>query len=87
MLNDNNSKIVNIKDTKSKEFKLPDENIEREMYWFIKNKLERNGYKQYEISNFSKIGYESKHNTDTWKQKEYLGFGASAHGLILKIKI
>ena len=82
MLNDNNSKIVNIKDTKSKEFKLPDENIEREMYWFIKNKLERNGYKQYEISNFSKIGYESKHNTDTWKQKEYLGFGVAAHSYI-----
>lgn len=86
MLNDNKSKIINIKDAKSKEFKLPDENIEREMYWYIKNTLEKNGYKQYEISNFSKTGYESRHNTNTWKQKEYLGFGASAHGYINKVR-
>ena len=52
------------------------------MYWFINEVLEKNGYKQYEISNFSKIGYESRHNTDTWRQKEYLGFGAAAHGYL-----
>lgn len=34
---------------------------------------------QYEISNFSLKGYESKHNTDCWNQKEYLGFGLAAH--------
>ena len=58
--------------------KLPDEEIERYMYWFAKRKLEKNGYIHYEISNFSKPGYMSKHNMDCWKQKEYLGFGVSA---------
>lgn len=58
---------------------VPDEEIERNMYWTVKNVLEQNGYEQYEISNFAKKGYESKHNTDCWKQKEYIGFGAAAH--------
>lgn len=61
------------------QLKLPDENIERKMYWFIKNKLEESGYIHYEISNYSKKGYESKHNLDCWSQKEYMGFGVSAH--------
>ena len=59
--------------------KIPDEDIERAMYWIVKDMLEKNGYKQYEISNFSKKTYESKHNSDCWKQKEYIGFGAAAH--------
>ena len=58
---------------------LPDEDEERTMYWETKRYLESNGYKQYEISNFSKPGYESKHNLDCWYQKEYIGFGAGAH--------
>ncbi len=58
---------------------LPDENLERDMYWLVKNYLKKNGYNQYEISNFSKAGYYSRHNTDCWKQKEYIGFGAAAH--------
>ena len=51
------------------------EELERKMYWKVKNKLEELGYKHYEISNFAKIGYESKHNMDCWNQKEYIGFG------------
>ena len=58
---------------------LPDEKIEREMYWFVKNTLEKNGYFQYEISNFSKKGYESHHNMNCWKQMEYIGYGVAAH--------
>lgn len=58
--------------------KLPDEEMERYMYWFAKRKLEENGYIHYEISNFSKIDYRSRHNVDCWNQKEYLGFGAGA---------
>ena len=58
--------------------KLPDEEIERYMYWFAKRKLEGNGYIHYEISNFAKIPYRSKHNLDCWNQKEYIGFGVSA---------
>jgi oxygen-independent coproporphyrinogen-3 oxidase len=41
--------------------------------------LEQNGYFQYEISNFSKPGFESKHNTSYWQNKPYLGVGPSAH--------
>ena len=62
--------------------KLPQENLEREMYWLVKNILKKEGFKHYEISNFSKEGFESKHNLDCWNQKEYIGFGAAAHSYI-----
>ena len=61
------------------EYKLPEEEQEREMYWLIKKRLEEVGYLHYEISNFAKKGYESKHNSNCWEQKEYLGFGLAAH--------
>ena len=62
----------------SGELKLPDEEIERYMYWFAKRKLEENGYLHYEISNFAKPLFRSKHNLDCWNQKAYKGFGISA---------
>ena len=58
--------------------KLPDEELERNMYWYVKDFLELNGYNHYEISNFAKPGYESKHNLDCWNQCEYIGFGVNA---------
>ena len=58
---------------------LPDEEIERQMYWYVKNKLELAGYNHYEISNFAKQGKESKHNLNCWNQEEYIGFGLAAH--------
>ena len=61
------------------ELQLPEEETERNMYWYVKNTLELNGYKHYEISNFAKPSYESKHNMNCWKQKEYVGIGAAAH--------
>ena len=61
---------------------LPDEDTERKMYWTVKTLLEDNGYVHYEISNFAKTGYESRHNTDCWKQKEYVGIGAAAHSYL-----
>ncbi len=73
------------KDTKiekmleNNEITLPDENIERKMYWETKKALEEAGYIHYEISNFAKPGYKSKHNWDCWSQKEYMGFGVAAH--------
>ena len=66
----------------NKEIELPSEELERNMYWYVKNTLEKNGYIHYEISNFAKTGYESKHNLDCWDQKEYLGFGLAAHSYI-----
>lgn len=65
---------------------LPEEEFERKMYWKVKEKLKSNGYIHYEISNFAKEGYESKHNMNCWNQKEYLGFGASAHSYINHIR-
>lgn len=59
--------------------KLPDEKTERAMYHKLRETLQEAGYTQYEISNFAKVGYESKHNLDCWRQKEYIGFGAGAH--------
>lgn len=42
--------------------------------------LRNNGYKRYEVSNFSKLGYESKHNLTYWKNEEYVALGANASG-------
>ena len=61
------------------ELELLDEETERNMYWYVKNTLELNGYIHYEISNFAKKGYYSKHNMNCWEQKEYLGIGSAAH--------
>jgi len=59
-----------------------DENTERKMYHLIVEKLEKIGLKQYEVSNFSKIGKESVHNKKYWNCKEYLGLGISAHSYL-----
>ena len=68
------------------QLKLPNEELEREEYWEVKKFLESLGYKHYEISNFAKTGYESKHNLNCWEQKEYLGFGAAAHSYMKKTR-
>ena len=62
--------------------KLPSDEEERRMYWYVKDFLELHGYKHYEISNFSKEGKESKHNLNCWNQEEYIGFGLAAHSYI-----
>ena len=67
-----------------KEVLLPSDEEERKMYWKAKELLEENGYEHYEISNFSLPGYNSRHNTDCWNQKEYLGFGVAAHSYFNK---
>ena len=58
---------------------LPKEEIERKMYWIVKKDLENAGYIHYEISNFAKEGFMSRHNLSCWNQEEYIGFGTSAH--------
>ena len=70
----------------NKEVELPDEELERNMYWYVKNTLENNKYHHYEISNFAKQGYESKHNLSCWNQEEYIGFGAAAHSYVNGIR-
>ena len=66
----------------NKELQLPDEELERQMYWYVKNTLELNGYNHYEISNFAKKGKESKHNLNCWEQKEYIGLGLAAYSYL-----
>lgn len=63
---------------------LPEDEEEREMYYLIINKLREAGYNHYEISNFAKPGYESKHNLVYWNQGEYVGVGAGASSYIDK---
>lgn len=65
-----------------KEVELPSEDLERQMYWKTKEMLEKAGFVHYEISNFAKKGYESKHNSNCWNQQEYYGFGLAAHSYI-----
>lgn len=67
---------------KNKVYNLPNDKEERIMYWNTKQQLEQNGYIHYEISNFCKNGFTSKHNINCWEQKEYIGFGAGAHSYI-----
>ncbi len=65
---------------------LPTDEEERKMYWYVKDFLELNGYNHYEISNFSKINEESKHNLNCWNQEEYKGFGIAAHSYINNVR-
>ena len=58
---------------------LPDEEQQADMYLSAVRELERNGYRQYEISNFALPGRESRHNLKYWTLGEYLGFGPGAH--------
>ncbi len=59
---------------------IPDDEMQAEMYLQLCDILMKNGYKHYEISNFAKDGYESKHNCSYWLNKEYYGFGLNASG-------
>lgn len=58
---------------------LPDDDISAELYLKMVDKLRRKGFEQYEISNFSRPGYESRHNCRYWKCLDYIGIGPSAH--------
>lgn len=67
-------KIDKIKET--------NEDFQNEMYYEIIKELSKNGYEHYEISNFAKTGYESKHNLTYWNNERYYGFGAGASGFV-----
>lgn len=61
---------------------LPDEDTDREMYHSTVEFLRKNGFEQYEISNFTKRGLECKHNLKYWNCDEYIGLGVAAHSYI-----
>ena len=58
---------------------MPDEEIAAEMYELMLERTSAAGYEQYEISNFTKPGFESRHNTKYWRLDPIYGFGVSAH--------
>ncbi|HDR3647900.1 TPA: oxygen-independent coproporphyrinogen III oxidase [Bacillus anthracis] len=62
--------------------RLPGEDREAKMYEMVMDEMERHGYTQYEISNFSKGDNESRHNLTYWNNEEYYGFGAGAHSYV-----
>ena len=62
--------------------KLPNEDVEREMYHMAKDILESNGMKQYEISNYSRENLECRHNLAYWDMKEWIGVGSAASSYI-----
>ncbi|OKP97247.1 radical SAM family heme chaperone HemW [Paenibacillus sp. P46E] len=61
---------------------LPSEEDELEMYLLLMSTMEAAGYGQYEISNFAKPGMESRHNITYWRNEDYYGLGAGAHGYV-----
>jgi len=64
---------------KDEKLKMPNEELERQMYELLIDKLTAVGYEHYEISNFSKPGYRSRHNSSYWNDTPYVGLGAAAH--------
>lgn len=61
---------------------LPDDDAVSDMYLFMCDYLVKHGFSQYEISNFAKQGFESRHNLKYWNCEEYLGIGSAAHSFI-----
>ena len=61
---------------------LPSDELAEKMYDYMTDFLPQLGYKRYEISNFAKAGYESRHNLGYWQDVPYLGFGSAAHSYI-----
>jgi len=67
---------------KRKKVKKADEEKERELFDFTMDYLRKNGFVQYEVSNYAKDGLECRHNLKYWNRKEYIGFGPSAASFI-----
>jgi oxygen-independent coproporphyrinogen-3 oxidase len=61
---------------------LPNDDEQADMYLYAVELLQHYGYAQYEISNFSIGGYESRHNLKYWRLEDYMGFGAGAHSCV-----
>ncbi len=67
---------------KRAELALPDEDTQVEMYDDCLNRLAAEGFEQYEISNFCRLGHQSQHNLCYWNNEEYLGYGPGAVGCV-----
>lgn len=71
---------------KTKNYQEIEDDLSREMYEYICKTLKNNSYNHYEISNFSKEGYESIHNLTYWNNDKYYGFGLGASGYIDNVR-
>lgn len=67
-------------------YKSIEEDIDYKMYNLIDNTLTNNNYNHYEISNYAKEGYESKHNLTYWNNEEYYGFGLGSTSYINNVR-
>ncbi len=65
---------------------LPDEEMQADLFLFMSKKLKENGFNHYEISNFAKESFESRHNLCYWKNKNYYGFGLNASAYVGNIR-
>ncbi len=75
-----NTKLAN--NLKNGVYKLPSEKLQVKMYDYTKKYLQKHNIFRYEVSNFAKIGYESKHNLKYWNNGEYLGFGLTSSSYV-----
>ncbi|HZW38953.1 MAG TPA: radical SAM family heme chaperone HemW [Ignavibacteriaceae bacterium] len=62
--------------------KIADEDFDAELYSITMQLMEKHNFKQYEVSNFAKDGYQCKHNLAYWTYKDYLSFGTSSHSFM-----
>jgi len=67
------------KQRENKEFKVVNDDTMNEMYLLLVNKMKENEFEAYEISNFARKNFRSKHNSSYWNQDTYMGLGPSAH--------
>lgn len=65
---------------------LPDEDEQADMYLYTVETMLRYGFNHYEISNFAKPGFESKHNLKYWMLRDYMGFGPGAHSCVDRVR-
>ncbi|MGZ7057610.1 MAG: coproporphyrinogen-III oxidase family protein, partial [Candidatus Angelobacter sp.] len=61
---------------------VPDDDLTAEFYETACERLNTAGIEQYEISNFARAGFESRHNLKYWTRQPYLGFGVDAHSML-----
>ncbi|MFC0612545.1 radical SAM family heme chaperone HemW [Scopulibacillus daqui] len=66
---------------------LPGQDVEANMYELVISELDKHGYIHYEISNFAKKGFESRHNLLYWSNEQYFGFGAGSHGYVQNSRV
>ena len=66
---------------------VPDDDLTAEFYEVACERLNAAGIEQYEISNFARAGYESRHNLKYWTRQPYLGFGVDAHSMLRSAEV